>query len=95
MSEVSREAGAFMAKYFGLGRNSSVTSHGPHKVLDANKAAFEECKAKELVEVEAYNDHGSVKITATDEGWRIARERMAAIVAETFDGGTEPAEAGE
>lgn len=74
MADVSDAARQFMAVYFAMGRKSSLKSHEPHSVLSKASGAFNECKASGLVTVEPFNNHGSIIIRATDEGYQIARE---------------------
>lgn len=82
----STTARDFLARFFGLGRGSSLVSHPPHETLGWHREAVDECIASGLITKRDFNRLGSVEIHATDEGHRIAQEALRAKMTEIFNG---------
>lgn len=81
---ISDDARDFLSRYFSLGAGSSVRSHAPHETLEAQRAAYDECRAAGLVTVEPFNRVGSIEIRATENGHAIAREWLRERLQDSF-----------
>ncbi|NBJ13242.1 hypothetical protein [Microvirga arsenatis] len=79
---LSPDALQFLAGYFAMGPRSEIISHEPHTTLTKQLAAYEECLDAGLVQWERYNDHGSIRITATAKGHHLAQEAFRALIAQ-------------
>jgi hypothetical protein len=65
-----------LARYFGMGKGSDITSHPPHETIGRSKDAFDRLFELKLLISEPINDHGVIRITCTDEAADLGRERM-------------------
>lgn len=66
----------WLARYFGMGKGSEVISHPPHETLGKHRHAVERLVEIGLLIIEPFNQHGSKRITCTDEAAKIGRERL-------------------
>lgn len=75
MTELSLDARNLMARFFGSILKTEVTSHEPHDTLNSVRAAYDECVAAGLLKVVPFNSHGSITITPTPAGQKVAKDR--------------------
>jgi hypothetical protein len=73
-----------LAKYFGMGKGSEITSHPPHATIDKKRAAFDRLFAVGVLIKEPVNDHGVIRITCTDEAAEAGRARMKVLMAKAL-----------
>jgi hypothetical protein len=76
MTQISDDARRLLGLFFPFSQKDVVTSHPPHSQLNQRRAAYDECIAKGLMVETPYNEFGAIQIRSTDEGFRIARERV-------------------
>lgn len=77
----------FMGALFGImAEKTTVRSHEPHKTLKGWANAWPEVERRGWVKVEPYNKHGSIAITATPDGIKVAHDQARQAALEVFGG---------